>query len=298
MVGIVNACQPPLQRDYAMPRIDIATPSWSSYGNGIRVNDNTASVFDYLDPQWQWVMNAGWNKGVHNVKFGVDVHRLHMNHYEITAPSFNFTGGATALNATGARRRTCSTATPTFCSGCRSRATPRCRIRCSTRSNGSNEQSATLRSWEYGIYIRDQFQLTRNLTVSAGVRWEYYPVPQHADRGVEIFDFTTQPAAAVRARRQSRSIAASRCRRISSRHASASRTGPTDSLVFRAGYSRNPQNDNMIGTRMRNFPVNVQINDVAVGGNNFTPVGSFSDGLPAAADSRPQPAACSRCRPA
>ena len=74
---------------------------WSSYGNGIRVNDNTASVFDYLDPQWQWVMNAGWNKGVHNVKFGVDVHRLHMNHYEITAPSFNFTGRRTALSATG-----------------------------------------------------------------------------------------------------------------------------------------------------------------------------------------------------
>ena len=87
MVGIVNACQPPLQRDWVMPRVDIA-PSWSSHGNGIRVNDNTGSVFDYLDPQWQWVVNAGWNKGVHNVKFGFDVHRLHMNHYEITAPSF------------------------------------------------------------------------------------------------------------------------------------------------------------------------------------------------------------------
>ena len=36
----------------------------------------------------------------------------------------------------------------------------------------------------------------------------------------------------------------------------------------------------MIGGRMRNFPVNVQINDVAVGGNNFTPVGSFSQGYP------------------
>ncbi len=47
-----------------MPRVDIALPSWSSYGNGIRVNDNTGSVFDYLDPQWQWVVNAGWNKGV------------------------------------------------------------------------------------------------------------------------------------------------------------------------------------------------------------------------------------------
>ena len=31
---------------------------------------------------------------------------------------------------------------------------------------------------------------------------------------------------------------------------------------------------------MRNFPVNVQITDTAVGGTNFTPVGSFSDGYP------------------
>ena len=54
----------------------------------------------------------------------------------------------------------------------------------------------------------------------------------------------------------------------------------TDSLVFRAGYSRNPQNDNMIGFRMRDFPVNVQITDLAVGGNAFTPVGSFSQGYP------------------
>src|SRR5438105_7302004 len=97
VVGIPNACQPPLQRDYALPRIDFITGTWSSYGNGIRTNDNTGSVFDYLDPQWQYVANAGWNKGTHNVKFGADVHRLHMNHYEITAPSFQFTGGATAL---------------------------------------------------------------------------------------------------------------------------------------------------------------------------------------------------------
>ncbi len=128
-VGIVNACQPPLQRDYAMPRIDIFTPSWSSYGNGIRVNDNTASVFDYLDPQWQWVMNAGWNKGAHNVKFGIDIHRLHMNHYEITAPSFTFTGGATALERRR-RRRTCSTVTPIFCSACPLLETPHSRTRC------------------------------------------------------------------------------------------------------------------------------------------------------------------------
>ena len=51
--------------------------------------------------------------------------------------------------------------------------------------------------------------------------------------------------------------------------------------MFRAGYSRNPQNDNMIGSRMRNFPVNVQINDVAAGGQQRSRrSGNFSDGYP------------------
>jgi len=274
-VGILNACQPPLQRDYAMPRIDIA--GWSSYGNGIRVNDNTGSVFDYLDPQWQWVMNAGWNKGVHNVKFGIDIHRLHMNHYEITAPSFNFTGGATALS--GSTAPNLFNGYADFLLGLPISRNTALQNPLLDEENGSNEQSATLRTWEYGIYVRDQFQLTRNITVSAGVRWEYYPVPQHADRGVEIFDFN-----------QNRLLLCGLgdipidCGIKVQKDLFTPRLGvayrASDSLVFRVGYSRNPQNDNMIGGRMRNFPVNVQITDTAIGGNNFTPVGSFSDGYP------------------
>ena len=276
-VGIINACQPPLQRDYAMPRIDIA--GWSSYGNGIRVNDNTASVFDYLDPQWQWVMNAGWNKGVHNVKFGIDVHRLHMNHYEITAPSFNFTGGATALSATGAAAPNLFNGYADFLLGLPISRNTALQSPLLDEENGSNERSATLRSWEYGLYIRDQFQLTRKLTVSAGVRWEYYPVPQHADRGVQIFDFTTNRLLLC-----GLGDVPVDCGITVQKDLFTPRLGiayrATDSLVFRAGYSRNPQNDNMISFRMRDFPANVQITDLAVNGTAFTPVGSFSQGYP------------------
>ena len=121
--------------------------------------------------------------------------------------------------------------------------------------------------------------MTRKLTVSAGVRWEYYPVPQHADRGVEIFDFTRNRLLLC-----GLGDVPIDCGIKVQKDLFTPRLGvayrATDSLVFRAGYSRNPQNDNMIGGRMRNFPVNVQINDVAVGGNNFTPVGSFSQGYP------------------
>ena len=137
-------------------------------------------MFDYLDPQWQWVVNAGWNKGAHNGKFGFDVHRLHMNHYEITAPSFTFTGGASALNATGAAAPTFFNGYADFLLGLPITRNTALQNPLLNEDNGDNEQSATLRSWEYGLYVRDQFQLTRNLTVSAGVRWEYYPVPVHA----------------------------------------------------------------------------------------------------------------------
>jgi hypothetical protein len=277
-VGIVNACQPPLQRDYAMPRIDFIAGTWSSYGNGVRVNDNTGSVFDYLDPQWQWVVNAGYNKGTHNVKFGADVHRLHMNHYEITAPSFTFNGGATALSG-GTAAPNLYNSFADFLLGLPNARNTALQNPLLNEDNGSNEQSATLRSWEYGIYARDQFQLTRKITVSAGVRWEYYPVPQHADRGVEIFDFSTNKLLLC-----GLGNVPIDCGIEVQKNLFTPRVGlayrATDSLVFRTGFSRNPQNDNMIGNRMRNFPVNVQITDVAVGGNNFTPVGSFSDGYP------------------
>jgi hypothetical protein len=115
--------------------------------------------------------------------------------------------------------------------------------------------------------------------VSAGVRWEYYPVPQHADRGVQIFDFTRNRLLLC-----GLGDVPVDCGIEVEKDLFTPRLGiayrATDSLVLRAGYSRNPQNDNMISFRMRGFPVNVQITDRAVGGNNFTPVGSFSEGYP------------------
>ena len=275
-LGIPNACQPPLQRDYALPRIDFGAGTfWSSYGNGVRVNDNTGSVFDYLDPQWQYVANASWSKGSHNIKFGFDKHRLHMNHYEITAPSFNFTGGSTSLNGGAAANLFNSYAD--FLLGLPNSRNTALQNPLINEDNGDNAQSITLRSSEYGVYLRDQFQLSRKFTISGGVRWEYYPVPVHADRGVELFDFTTNRVLLC-----GRGSTPANCGIEVQKDLFTPRLGvayrAADSLVFRAGYSRNPQNDNMIGTRMRNFPVNVQITDT--GATSFTPVGNFSDGYP------------------
>src|SRR5262249_56078361 len=87
--GSPHACQPPFSRERGTPSFTMA--NWTSIGGG-------TSIRDYLDPQYQMVGNAGWTKGQHNVKFGADAHRLHMNHNETQNATFNFNGGLTALN--------------------------------------------------------------------------------------------------------------------------------------------------------------------------------------------------------
>ena len=144
----------------------------------------------YRDPQWGGSMNFGWTKGDHNVKFGGEMKILHQNHYETQTPTFTFNGGRTALAPAGPNQfnafadfllgevisRTSESMTPMIGDE-------------PTVENIMDYRPATLRSNQYGVYIRDQFELNSKMTVSAGVRWEYYPLSQRADRGLEMFDF-------------------------------------------------------------------------------------------------------------
>ena len=131
------------------------------------------SIRDYLDPQFQMVGNAGWTKGAHNVKFGVDAHRMHMNHNETQNPTFNFNGGLTALSGGASPNNFNSMAD--FLLGLPSARSATAMSPLVDTSGGSQERPATLRSWEVGFYIRDQFQLTQKMTASVGLRWEYLP---------------------------------------------------------------------------------------------------------------------------
>ena len=42
-----------------------------------------------------------------------------------------------------------------------------------------------------GLYFRDRWQVTRDLTLSLGLRFEKYPLMTRADRGIEYYDDTT-----------------------------------------------------------------------------------------------------------
>jgi outer membrane receptor protein involved in Fe transport len=278
IVGIPNACQ---ARDWALPQIEINgfTQRGGTSGGTQPLGNNgfSSSVLDYTDPQFQFVTNASWTKGTHNVKFGADLHWQHMNHYEISPlTGLTFTGIATTLN--GGAPANSYNALADFLLGSFAQSNTARVPDCETTDGGcDNDRAVTMRQRQMGLYLRDQWQVGQKLTLSLGVRWEYYPVPTRADRGVEHFDLETNRVLLCGVGGNSET-----CGVKVERNLFTPRLGvayrPFDSLVIRAGYSRNPQNDHMYRNATYTYPASVTI--TSVGLNGFTPAGTLESGFP------------------
>jgi len=119
----------------------------------------------------------------HEFRVGYSLNRLRMNHWqpEIGAGprgQFNFATNATALNG-GAQTGNVYNEYAAFLLGLAS-------------GGGESVQNelATTREWQHGIYARDRWQVNNKLTLDLGLRYEYYPLMRRADRGIEQVDFT------------------------------------------------------------------------------------------------------------
>jgi len=139
------------------------------------------------DPAWQYTTNGNITKGSHNIRFGIDVSRQHMNRIQHElggagggAPGgFSFTGGVT--NIRNGPSPNVYNSYSDFLLGMPFRVQKMLQV----------PDQITTRSSVYGLYLRDQWQATRRLTLSIGMRWEYFPVPTRADRGIENYNPNT-----------------------------------------------------------------------------------------------------------
>src|SRR5207245_11581638 len=52
-------------------------------------------------------------------------------------------------------------------------------------------EEMTGREWQLALYLRDRWQVSRKITVSAGLRFERYPLMTRANRGIERYDPAT-----------------------------------------------------------------------------------------------------------
>jgi carboxypeptidase family protein/TonB-dependent receptor-like protein len=139
------------------------------------------------DDQYQMVSNLGWLKGKHNVRMGTDIYYQALNHTqpEISGGDsfgarggFRFQGGPTQI--LGGPGGNMYNAFASFLLGVPNRV-GRLKL----------VEPYTTRNWQYSLYVRDQWQASSKLTISYGTRWEYFPVPTRASRGLERYNVNT-----------------------------------------------------------------------------------------------------------
>jgi hypothetical protein len=139
------------------------------------------------DDQYQMVMNVNWLKGHHNVRFGTDIYYQALNH---TQPEIS---GGTSYGARGGFRfRSGPTQILDGPSGNQYNAFAAFLLGLPDQAGRLKlVEPYTTRNWQYSLYVRDQWEATPKLTLSYGTRWEYFPVPTRATRGLERYDVTT-----------------------------------------------------------------------------------------------------------
>ena len=227
------------------------------------------------DSSSDYVANANWTRGSHNIRFGLDVYRpiLDQLQPEFTGAShgasggFTFAGGPTQLRGgpTANQFNTYST----FLLGLPTTAGRILQV----------PDRYSVVSTDYSAYIRDQWQVSRKATLSYGTRYEYFPIAKRPDRGLERYDFSNNKMmiCGVGSVPQDCGVSVSH-KLFAPRIGLAYRA--TDTFVIRAGYgiSYDPLN---VGPRnlRSNYPVILVLN--VTGANTYQPAGALKNGIPA-----------------
>ena len=134
------------------------------------------------DRSFTGTANVGRVSGPHDMRFGFDLVRHQLNHWQpevLNGPrGALFFNGEAVLPGTGSPNRYHQLAQ--FLLGYTSNV-----------NNTIQYEVMTGREWQFGWYFRDRWQVTRNLTATLGLRYEYYPLMTRANRGIERLDLNT-----------------------------------------------------------------------------------------------------------
>lgn len=222
------------------------------------------------DRQFQYSANASWTRGAHNFRWGGEIARQHMNHYQPAGSfgprgGFNFTGGITALNGGLAPNQFNSLAA--FLLGLPS----------SFGKSIPTTDFMRTRLTNMGFYVRDRWQLTRKLTFNLGLRWEYYPMVTRVKRGVERYDWTTNQMliGGLGATPLDTGVELSK-KLFAPRVGLAWRA--MEKLVIRAGYGISIDPFPLAIPLRSSYPTVIEQSIVAP--NTFAPAGRTADGIP------------------
>jgi len=132
-------------------------------------NPNTGNPFLFRDNQFVTGANLTWIKGKHSLRGGIEWNHTQLNHFQpqggtFQTPrgTFQFNGNVTSQQGT----------TPTWFNGW---ADFLLGLPSATGKATALFNPTALRWSQWAWYLRDQWQVNPKLTLSVGLRWEYYP---------------------------------------------------------------------------------------------------------------------------
>jgi len=234
---------------------------------------NSSRPFYNRDPRYQYVGNATWIRGAHNLRFGFDSSYQEINHTQaefvgaLHGPSggFTFAGGPTTLNGGPA-----SNQFNTYSTYLLGLPTAIGRIL-------QVPEEYNVRTAMHSLYVRDQWQVNRKLTLSLGTRWEYFPMPRRVDRGLENYNPVTNKVDVCGV-----GSVPLDCGVQQSKKLFAPRVGiawrPKEDFVVRVGYGITIDPYSLARPMRTNYPLLVVLN--LNGANAFQPAGRLRDGIP------------------
>ncbi|HWB99309.1 MAG TPA: TonB-dependent receptor, partial [Bryobacteraceae bacterium] len=126
-----------------------------------------------------------WTKGAHQFRFGFDLVRHHLNHWQPELSNggprglFDFNGQTTVLNTDGnSSTNNQFNAYAQFLLGLSDDV-----------QKGEQYILMTGREWQLGWYGQDRWQVNKNLTLTMGLRYELYPLMTRSNGyGIERYD--------------------------------------------------------------------------------------------------------------
>jgi hypothetical protein len=149
-------------------------------------NAQPANPFLFQDQQFVSGANLSWIKGRHAFRGGIEWNHTQLNHFQPQGGTFQSPRGAFQFNG---NTTSLQGSTPTWFNAW---ADFLLGLPSATGKAFQVFNPNALRWSQWAWYLRDQWQLTPKLTLTLGVRWEYYPFGYSADdKGLRYLDLNS-----------------------------------------------------------------------------------------------------------
>lgn len=221
------------------------------------------------DSTFTLAQNFSWVKAAHNIRFGFEAVRHHLNHYQPElggGPQGRFDFGTGITSQVGATQSQYN-AYAAFLLG----------LPGAMRKSIQYEKMTAF-NYQYSLYVRDRWQFSQRLTVSLGLRWELYPLMTRSGRGgIEVYDPATNNVLLGGAGGNPKNLGIATSKKLfAPRVGLAYRIGSR--TVVRSGYGLT-FNPHPLARPLRGFYPLTIANDFE-GPNGFTPFRPLEQGIP------------------